>query len=67
MLCITRKADSRVFIGDSIEVLIVEIRGDKVVLGITAPLDVQILRDDAKNVSPPSEFRVLPEDTKETP
>ena len=37
MLVLSRQRDETVMIGDDIEVTIVDIRGDKVRLGITAP------------------------------
>lgn len=52
MLVLTRKEDESLLIGDNIRVMVVEIRGDKVRLGIDAPKDVAILRDDAKNKQP---------------
>lgn len=44
MLCITRKSQQSFVIGEGIEVKVLEIRGDKVRIGITAPKDVDILR-----------------------
>lgn len=44
MLVLTRKKDESIIIGDGIEVCIVEIRGDKVRLGIEAPRDVPVHR-----------------------
>lgn len=37
MLVLSRKKNEQIKIGDDIEVVVVEIRGDKVRLGITAP------------------------------
>lgn len=47
MLLIARKVEQVVWIGDQIEVKVLGIRGDTVRLGITAPRQVPILRDDA--------------------
>ena len=44
MLVLTRQRDQSVVIGDDIVVTIVDIRGDKVRLGITAPRDVTVHR-----------------------
>jgi cytosine/creatinine deaminase len=44
MLVLTRQRDETIIIRDDIEVTIVDIRGDKVRLGINAPRDVQIYR-----------------------
>ncbi len=43
MLVLSRQRDESIMIGD-IEVMVVEIRGDKVRLGIKAPLDVAVHR-----------------------
>lgn len=48
MLVLTRKKDETITIGDNIEIIVVETRGDKVRLGIVAPKDVPVLRHDAK-------------------
>lgn len=37
MLVLSRQRDETIMIGDDIEITIVDIRGDKVRLGITAP------------------------------
>ena len=44
MLVLTRKRDERIMIGDKISLLVVDIRGDKVRLGIEAPSDVTVHR-----------------------
>lgn len=44
MLVLSRQRDETVMIGDSIEVTVVDIRGDKVRLGINAPKDVSVHR-----------------------
>ena len=44
MLVLTRKEQQTVVIGDQVEVLVVEIRGDKVRLGFKAPSDVTVHR-----------------------
>jgi carbon storage regulator len=52
MLILSRKKDERIQIGDNITVTVVEIRGDKVRLGIEAPLSIPIERDDIKYRTP---------------
>jgi carbon storage regulator len=52
MLVLTRKVDEIVFIGGDIQIMVVDIRGDKVKLGIVAPEDQKVLRDDAKERQP---------------
>lgn len=48
MLILTRTKGDTIKIGDNIEVIVVETRGDKVRLGIVAPKGVPVLRHDAK-------------------
>jgi carbon storage regulator len=49
MLCISRKVDEKVFIGDNISVQIIEIRAGKVKIGIKAPISIPIHRDNVKS------------------
>jgi carbon storage regulator len=44
MLVLTRKANQSIIIGDDIEVTVVEVRGEQVRLGITAPREIPIYR-----------------------
>ena len=44
MLVLTRQKNESIMIGDDVEFTIVEIRGDKVRIGITAPLDIPVYR-----------------------
>ncbi len=44
MLVLSRKRDERIMIGDQISLLVVDIKGDKVRLGIEAPSDVAVHR-----------------------
>jgi carbon storage regulator len=46
MLVLSRKESQRIKLGDSIVVTVVRVSGDKVRLGIEAPSDVLILRDE---------------------
>jgi carbon storage regulator len=46
MLCLSRKCGERIKIGENIWLTVVAIRGGKVRLGITAPDDVVILREE---------------------
>ena len=64
MIVLSRKIDEKLMIGDSIVVTIVDIRGDKVRLGIEAPREVSvhrqevydaINRENAKRETPQSE------------
>ena len=44
MLVLSRCKDESIVIGDDIEITIVDIRGDKVRLGIVAPKDIPVHR-----------------------
>ena len=44
MLVLSRQRDQTIMIGDDIEITIVDIRGDKVRLGINAPSEVPVHR-----------------------
>ena len=44
MLVLSRQKDETIMIGDDVEITIVDIRGDKVRLGITAPTAVPVHR-----------------------
>ncbi len=46
MLVLSRKKDEKIVIGDSITLMVIEIRGDKVRLGIDAPRDVAVHREE---------------------
>jgi carbon storage regulator len=46
MLVLSRKETERIRLGDSIIVTVVRVAGDKVRLGIEAPPDVLVLRDE---------------------
>lgn len=64
MLVLSRKRDERIVIGDNIVITVVEVRGDKVRLGIEAPSEVPVHRQeiidatrrssDAQSKAPPS-------------
>ena len=44
MLVLTRKKDEKIMIGDDISIMVIDIRRDKVRLGIEAPRDVPVHR-----------------------
>jgi carbon storage regulator len=46
MLVLSRRESQRIRVGDSVVVTIVKIGGDKVRVGIDAPSDVLVLRDE---------------------
>lgn len=44
MLVLSRQRDESIMIGDDVEIIIVDVRGDKVRLGITAPKSIPVHR-----------------------
>lgn len=46
MLILTRRVDERIFIGDDITLCVLDIEGNRVRLGLEAPKDVAILREE---------------------
>ena len=46
MLILTRKPGESLYIGDDVKVFIVEIKGNQIRLGIEAPRDVRIYREE---------------------
>jgi carbon storage regulator len=46
MLVLSRKQNERIRVGDSVVVTIVRVSGDKVRIGIEAPPNVRVLRDE---------------------
>ena len=46
MLALTRKKDEAIIIGGNIEIKILDVQGDKVKLGISAPKEVNIYREE---------------------
>ncbi len=46
MLVLSRKRNESIVINDNIKITVVDIRGDKVRLGITAPRDIPVHREE---------------------
>ena len=46
MLILSRKYNEAIVIGDDIRIMVIEIRRDKVRLGITAPREVEVHREE---------------------
>jgi carbon storage regulator len=46
ILVLTRHREERIMIGDDIVITVVDIRGDKVRLGIDAPIDITVHREE---------------------
>lgn len=57
MLVLTRKLGESIIIGDGIEVKIVGIDGDQIKLGVQAPKEVKIYRDEI--------FKVIQEENRQ--
>ena len=53
MLVLSRKEGERIKLGDSIVITVVGVSGDKVRVGIQAPPNVLVLRDELKPHEPP--------------
>jgi carbon storage regulator len=57
MLVLSRKQSERIKLGDSIVVTVVRVAGDKVRLGIEAPADMLILREELESRPAPAAAR----------
>lgn len=54
MLVLSRRENERIRLGDSIVVTVVRLSGDKVRLGIEAPADVVVLREELESFATPA-------------
>lgn len=61
MLVLTRKEGERIRIGDDVVVAVVALKGGKVRIGIEAPPDVHILRDELQHHHEQARQRVKPQ------
>lgn len=64
MLVVTRKTEESVIIADHIEVTILEVAKDRVKIGISAPKDVKIIRNellDTQNINEDSSREISKE------
>jgi len=62
MLVLTRKVGEKILVGSDIVVRVVEIRGDKVRIGIDAPDDVAVWREELWMKAVSQRFLVVLED-----
>ena len=46
MLILTRRIGQRIFIGDDVELLVVGVKGNQVKLGVAAPKDIAVHREE---------------------
>jgi carbon storage regulator CsrA len=60
MLVLTRKKQDHIHIGDSIVLTVLEVRGNKVRLGLDAPANVRILRAELQNTTAESPADCVP-------
>jgi len=67
MLVLSRRERERVRLGESIVVTIVRVCGDKVRLGIEAPADVLVLRDELEAQLPPAAMLEVELDVSASP
>ena len=58
MLVLTRKQNEAIVVGGDIEITVLQVRGNRIRLGISAPADVSVRR---------GELSPLPSDTREAP
>ncbi|GIW94704.1 MAG: hypothetical protein KatS3mg110_2745 [Pirellulaceae bacterium] len=61
MLVLSRRESERIRLGDNIVVTVVRVSGDRVRLGIEAPKEVLVLRDELKPFRRPEENNTIHE------
>jgi carbon storage regulator len=66
MLVLSRQRDESIMIGDNIVVTIVDIRGDKVRLGINAPTEIPVHRQEVYEAIQRENLRAARLDPKDT-
>ena len=49
MLILSRKVDEKIKIGDKITITLIEVRGDQVKIGVEAPKNVKVFRQEVFN------------------
>ena len=49
MLILSRKVDEKIKIGDNITITLIEVRGDQVKIGVEAPKNVKVFRQEVFN------------------
>lgn len=49
MLVVTRKTEESIIIADNIEIVVLEVGKDRVKLGITAPKDIKVIRNELRS------------------
>ncbi len=49
MLVLTRRPNESFYVGDDVNIMVLEVKGSQVKIGIEAPREIQIVRDDVKS------------------
>ena len=68
MLVLSRQRDESIMIGDNIVITVVDIRGDKVRLGINAPTEIPVHRQEVYEAIPRENLKASqlnPQDTRD--
>jgi carbon storage regulator len=60
MLVLSRRESERIRLGDSIVVTVVRLSGDRVRLGIEAPAEIVVLRDELRRQTTPGRASPCP-------
>lgn len=66
MLVLSRQRDESIMIGDNIVITIVDIRGDKVRLGIEAPTEIPVHRQEVYEAIQRENMQAMQLDPKDT-
>lgn len=68
MLVLTRRKNQSIVIGDDIVVTVLEVKGDQIRLGITAPRDVQVYRSELlEAIEAANSSSVLQDEARQAP
>jgi len=67
MLVLSRQKNESIIIGDDVEVIIVDVRGDKVRLGITAPKAISVHRKEVYDAIQQEKAEAKQQDTSPPP
>ena len=57
MLVLSRKPGERILVGSNIEIMVVEVRGNRIKLGFECPRDVRVMREELQRHSEPRQLR----------
>ena len=67
MLVLSRQKDESIVIGDDVEIMIVDVRGDKVRLGIVAPKEISVHRKEVYDAIQREKAEKKEQEEKEVP